>query len=408
MAAWPREDGGAWALEMQRRVFCVTLGVFSLALSFIVGRSWLEGGQPWADTFSLIALFVILLVAPRHPEIVRILMWLTLGAMLLDVIDGILPAGARVVTPTHIFLPTLMLYGAVLGEMTMILVTGAVVLAIYGLTWHAHSPLTPEDAAKLGNLMVVTAGTGLLGYAVWMQGREWVRALQQRADDLRHQLDANQRLTAVLSHDIVNPLHALQGTLDMARSTGAMGEADLALAERMTERMTAIIACVRELNHDADFLLPVAPVTVQKLWSDLVEVFKQRLAAKNQRFVLTSGFDLRLNTNDKILNASVLGNLLTNACKFSPSGAVIEMSARCADRRVRISIHNPGSGFTAEQIRGVNAGQAVGSQPGTEGEKGDGNGLRIARYYLHRLQGELEVANEPAGAVTTVILPEAP
>lgn len=408
MTAWTNADGDTWAREMQRRIFCVSLGVISLALAFIVGRSWLEGGYPWADTFALVVIFVILLVAPRHPGLVRMLMWLTLGAMLLDVADGMFPVEGHIVTPTHLFLPMLVLYGVVLGEMTMSLVTGAVVFAIYGLTWYAHRPLKPEDATHLGNLMMVSLGSGLLAYSVWVQGRGLVADLQRRAADLRRQLDSNQRLTAVLSHDIVNPLNALQCTLEHARPGGGLTEAEVAVAERMTERIAAIIVGVRELNRDANRLFPLAPVPVQALWSELDEVFAQRLAVKAQRFVLVSGQDLQVNTDVKILGASVLGNMITNACKFSPAGAVIEMSARREGSRVRILLRNPGAGFSEQELRCLAVGQPTGSRLGTEGEKGDGTGLRIARFYLQRLQGDLVVANDADGAAISVFLPAAP
>lgn len=408
MTDWAGVDGDTWAREMQRRIFFVTLGIFSLALAFIVIRGMLHGGRPWADSAALVSLLLFMLLARFRPDRIRVLMWFALGAILLDVLDGMFPWTSRVVTPTHLFLPTLVLFGAVMGEIGLSLVTGASVFALYAVTWYVHWPLSPSDVIQLGNLMLATLGCGLLAYAVWMQGRGLVAALQQRAADLRRELDSNQRLTAALTHDIANPLNALQCTLEVARKTGSLTEEHLALVERMTQRMTGIVKGVRELNRGADRPLRLAPFSVQALWAELDEVFGQRLAGKAQRLVLAAGQDLRVNTAAKTLNASVLGNMLTNACKFSPAGAVIELSARREGGRVRIALRNPGAGFSEHELRCLAAGQPTGSRPGTDGEPGDGHGLRIARFYLQRLQGELTAANDAAGAVVSIFLPAAP
>lgn len=408
MTDWANIEGVAWVREMQRRIFFATLGIFSLALLVIVVRSLSHGNCPWADAGSLAALLLAIAEARRRPERIRVLMWLALGVMLADVADGLIPWGPRVLTATHVLMPTLVLYGAVMGELGLSLVTAASVFAVYGLTWFLHRPLAPADAMLLGNLSLATAGLGLLACAVWVRGRQLVAALLRRASDLQGQLDANQRLTAVLTHDIVNPLTALQGTLSVARFTGTLPAEGLARAERMAERMTAIVASVRRLNHGAGGLLPLAPATVGSLWGELDEVFSERLSAKGQRFTLTSGGDLVVNTDAKVLCASVLGNLLTNACKFSPAGAEVAMSARREGDRVTISLRNPGAGFSPEDLRRVGAGLSVGPRPGTDGELGEGHGLRIARFYLQRLQGGLHVENGPSGVVVSVSLPSAP
>jgi K+-sensing histidine kinase KdpD len=107
-----------------------------------------------------------------------------------------------------------------------------------------------------------------------------------------------------------------------------------------------------------------------------------------------------------ILCHSVLGNIVSNAIKFSMRGSVIEMAARAEGDQVRIKVRDQGSGFSREVLRDAAGGEVVRSVQSTEGEAGSGYGLRIAALCLARMDGSLEVRNrDSCGGTVSLLLP---
>ena len=404
VAASVSED---WILEWRCRVVLVTTLVLSLGMCTIVVRGCLipERHFPWCDLIGVLLLTAVAWLIKQRRQWLRPLTWVVLAFIFIDVADGLLPWPQQPITPTHLLLPALILYGAVLGDLAISMVTAGGVLLIYGLTWWFCRPLSSLDLERITNLMAVTVCSSLLAVGVWIQYRRFIATLRRQASDLRNQLDANQRLNAVISHDISNPLSALLATVELARIEGRIGPEELATVERMAGRIANIVDSVRQINADTGHQMQRAEVRVQALANELAEIFSHRLAEKQQSLVLHEGGTLHVATDAKVLCCSVLGNLLSNAIKFSPRGATITMTARVEADRVRLELHNPGGGFPPEVLRQVAEGHSPGSRPGTESETGAGYGLRIARFYLQRMGGLLDAANEPGGAVVSVLLP---
>ena len=150
-------------------------------------------------------------------------------------------------------------------------------------------------------------------------------------------------------------------------------------------------------------------VTVAVLHEQLGEVFSPRFASKEQRFLLEGGAELAVNAIVSLLQHSVLGNIVSNAIKFSPRGSTITLSARREDGRVRIQVADQGAGFPPQVLHHGSRGEEQSSLRGTDGEQGLGYGLRIAALCLERMDGVLEAGNrEAGGAVVSALLPEAP
>ena len=66
------------------------------------------------------------------------------------------------------------------------------------------------------------------------------------------------------------------------------------------------------------------------------------------------------------------------------------------------------NGFSKVLPENIIKGDRYSSLPGTEEEKGQGYGLRIAAMYLQRLQGMLEIRNrKEGGAAVSILIPSA-
>ena len=102
----------------------------------------------------------------------------------------------------------------------------------------------------------------------------------------------------------------------------------------------------------------------------------------------------------------VIGNLASNAVKYTPVGGSVSISAGTAEKQVCIKFVNTGPGIAREE-------QELEFEPfyrGDQGRKikqGMGLGLSIARDILHAHGGEIELQSTPdEGSHFTIWLPK--
>jgi sigma-B regulation protein RsbU (phosphoserine phosphatase) len=116
--------------------------------------------------------------------------------------------------------------------------------------------------------------------------------------------------------------------------------------------------------------------------------------------------DLPLIWADPDRIVQVLTNLISNAVKFSPQKASVQVKAELQDDRVRVSVADQGEGVPPEQAerifeRFVQTGDVL-----TEKPSGTGLGLTISRDIILAHQGEIWVKpNYPVGSVFQFALP---
>ena len=375
-----------------------------------VGRDMLvTRAVAWTDLGNLLVVIGALAFVQWRPRAIRLAAWVVLAAFVLNAVDGVVPFGDEPVSATHLLLPLLALYSTLVGDLLMTVLVTLFVLGFLGFTWWHFAPLAPVPAMMLSNLMIVTVSIGVMSWLVWMGHRDLVRAMREQAAELRARLDENLRLNATIFHDINNPLAALQSLIDIGREDGQLATGDLEIMRRMTARITSIIDSVRRLNlaRTGVSALASTPVPVERLAGELAEIFDAKLRAKGQALRLAEGAGLCVHTNAGVLCNSVLANFVSNAHKFSPRGATIELFAASEPGFVRVGVRDQGAGFPAEALAaGAGVSRRHLSLPGTELESGSGYGLRIAAVHLEQLGGRLAIANRPdGGAVVSALLP---
>ncbi|MEZ5651760.1 MAG: response regulator [Burkholderiaceae bacterium] len=238
--------------------------------------------------------------------------------------------------------------------------------------------------------------------------REAERALLQ-AD---HQKD---QFLAVLSHELRNPLAGITHSLDILQSTLRSGD----LAQRAYLIAVRQVAHLRRLIDDlldvarirADTITmttrPVdlretAEMAIDNLWPALVAKQIQIKREVSATPVMVSGDPVRL--------TQIIGNLLDNACKFSPPGAMISLRLRQDDERARLEVVDAGRGLEADEIAGLLERNPIGARR----RIGDGAGLGLGLFLVRRLieahGGEVTVASDGAGKGSTfaIALPLSP
>jgi len=369
----------------------------------MVVRNWvIRGTTPWMDIVTALALAAALVALSRKPAWLKPLSWIVLGILFMDVLDGVFP-NARPITTTHVFFPLLVLYGAFLCDLRL---TAAALLGVLGLcavTWLRFAPMQTEDMLMLFNIVLATLISAGISLSVWLHHLRLMKDLEEQAQALRQELEINDRLHAVISHDIFNPLTALMGHLDMAEHRGKMEMTDIALMQNLVTQIDTIVKTARIIKTQSPESGSQEKAPIKTLAKSLGETFAARLKDKNLQMVLEEGEQLEIATHSGIFLNSVLGNMLSNAIKFSPKGGTVRLRATSEPRGIRMEIQDDGCGFPPGFFE---PGDKRSSTPGTEGERGTGRGLAIAALYASKLGGTLEVRNhEGGGASASVVLP---
>ncbi|GEP58591.1 ATP-binding response regulator [Reyranella soli] len=180
------------------------------------------------------------------------------------------------------------------------------------------------------------------------------RELAERNREVEHANLAKSRFLAVASHDLRQPLHALN--LFAAQLND---QADPAERARLVDRIDAAIASMNELFNalldmsklDAGVLAPdIADFPVGHLLDRIETTFAAAASEKGLRLsVVPSRAWVR---SDAILLERILLNLVSNAIRYTSSGGVVVGCRRRGDS-VRIEVWDSGIGVAPDQQQSI-------------------------------------------------------
>jgi len=393
--------------EFRDQVFNLLLMTTSLTLGLLALRGFFfKGIHPLDDLLSLAAMILGYGLLRRHPRWRRPLSWIMLLCLFLDGLHGIIPWRPQSISPAHLLLPLLVLYGILLGDVVMSLVSMALVLGIYGLTaWH-YRPVEGLFLAELSNLALLAVCAGVLSLAVWKYHNLLIKRLKAQTFELKRELEENQQLQAIIFHDIANPLTALKIRVDLLGVQPQFAE-EAGRLDHLTAKIFSIIRSVRLLTARQVGTITLVPVDLAEIAVSVRETFQQRLAEKTLQLDIEIQAGARARSHGEILENSILSNLLSNAIKFSPRGSRISLTALPGDRQIHLVVRNPCEPLAAGVLQDLNSGRPHASRRGTEGEPGSGHGLHIVALTLARLEGSLEIRSEADGLAVEVSLPAA-
>ncbi|CAM3738879.1 sensor histidine kinase [Nocardioides zeicaulis] len=272
-------------------------------------------------------------------------------------------------------------------------------------------------ALALGSVLLVALA--LVRTALLMSSEErHVRELVAARDAALEASLAKSLFVATMSHEFRTPLTTLVGSLDMVRDT-TLDDDQRFLVERMDRASTRLRALVEDV---LDFSAIEAgrlhvdeqPFDLHRMLDDLLDDY--RSVADRSGVGLSwhrdAGVPCQV-VGDVVRLQQVLGNLLDNAFKFTPSGSIALRVAtvRTSPERPEIvfSVSDTGIGIPADRLEAVfeSFTQVDGST--TRPYEGSGLGLTIARRLAEAMGGTLQVTSEPGrGSTFEATLPLRP
>ncbi|MBD8543924.1 PAS domain S-box protein [Oxalobacteraceae sp. CFBP 8761] len=271
----------------------------------------------------------------------------------------------------------------------------------------AAVPLKGRDDVTRGHVAIVT------DIDAFKRTEAALRLAESRQRELFDEVArANRNLSeflAVLAHELRNPLAPLMTGLELLR----VGPRDPAVAANVRDMMERQ---VRQLAHLIDDLLDIARVTNGK-----VEIRKTRvdLNAIVNNAVETSlplidkhrhAFDLQLHAAplpvqaDATRIAQVIGNLLTNAAKYTPPGGALSLYVTQDGTDAVITVTDNGVGIPAASLESV---FEMFSQVGSNRQHAQGGlgiGLSLVRQLIDLHGGTVSAHSEGIGKGSTFVV----
>jgi signal transduction histidine kinase len=211
---------------------------------------------------------------------------------------------------------------------------------------------------------------------------------------------ARDRVLAVVSHDLKNPLHTIRlATELLKRGAGRRGEVTSAI-ERAANRMERLISDLLDLAAmDADsLLLSVNAQDARALVDEAVEMMQSQATERAQalRMVADGAGASVFCDRERILQ--VFSNLIGNAMKFTPAGGIITVGMERADAdTMRFRVSDTGVGIDAADVPHLFERFRRGRKLSGEGT---GLGLSIAKAIVVAHGGKIWVESRPGQGST--------
>lgn len=237
------------------------------------------------------------------------------------------------------------------------------------------------------------------------------RSFNRMAAELQRAEQVRRNLTADVAHELRTPLHIIQGNLEGVLD-GVYEPTPEHIADTLeeTQLLSRLVEDLQLLSLAEAGELPLRreQVIVSDLLADVVTSFGGQADAAGvslQTKLPDDAPDLALTADTDRLE-QVLGNLVANALRHTPSGGAVILSASAGNRAAQIMVADTGSGIPAGDLPYVFDRFWRGDKARTG--TGAGLGLAIARQLVLAHGGRIEVTSEEGiGTTFTVTLPRA-
>jgi len=231
---------------------------------------------------------------------------------------------------------------------------------------------------------------------------------QAQRDELLTLQRQKEELTALLVHDLKNPLAVVmmetQLALDWTRPGDRVRES-LENAEDATRRTLRMVMNLLDISRAEDGALALhrEPIDAAELVSELGRSLGRLVAEKSQRLRVAAA--PATVSADRELLRRVLENLVDNACRFTPSnGEILLESAKTVHGEVELCVSDEGPGIPADQRDRVFDKYA--QLDGPRDARNRGLGLRFCKLAIEAHGGYIAVEeNTPRGSRFSIRLP---
>lgn len=234
--------------------------------------------------------------------------------------------------------------------------------------------------------------------------------ISQTNRELQEALTFKNQFLSLASHDLKNPLGAVNAYLGMIQkdsetTIGPKSARFLESMQGMTQHMLELVATFLDKTALEMGRIEIKPkfINLLDIVRPVVEFYQPKAHNKGQTLTLKHSSDEIWLTADKNRLYQIIENLVSNAVKYSPLGSPIEVTASDHKDKVELRVKDQGPGFSEEdKTKLFGYFQRLGAQP-TGNESSVGVGLALTRQIVELHEGTIRVESEQGQGATFVV-----
>ena len=247
------------------------------------------------------------------------------------------------------------------------------------------------------------AGGRLIGASTIFRDISELKRVQEA---LRKEAQEKDQFLAVLSHELRNPLAPLRTSLEVLRA-GTAPDPDKAKSLQVMDRQLSQLTSLVDQLMDAarissgKIVLDREPVDAVELVRGVLEDHAQLLENAGLKLEMDFREEPLAVSADRLRLAQAVGNLLTNAVKFTDPGGTVGVAVRETGREAVIVVRDTGIGMEKGQEERFFRPFAQASSSVDRARGGLGLGLALVRGLIDAHGGKVEAQSEGPGQGTS-------
>lgn len=226
------------------------------------------------------------------------------------------------------------------------------------------------------------------------------KTFNQMATSLENAEASRRAMTADIAHELRTPLAVQRANLEAmqdgvypatAKNLQPVLEQNILLTRLVEDLGTLALADAGQLQ------LELTPVDFLALVKRVLDQFKPQANERKIEIEFSSQGICHPLSLDSGRVEQILGNLLSNAFRYTPDGSWVKINLTYSPNQVDLSIHDSGPGIPEESLAHIFERFYRADHSRSRMEGGTGLGLAIARQLAEAHGGTLTAANHPKG-----------
>lgn len=227
---------------------------------------------------------------------------------------------------------------------------------------------------------------------------------------MQHRLDQADHANKKVAHDIRGPLAGIIGLSEMVTQQGNSADLSevLEFIKMIHKGSKSLLELTDEILSQQEQQKPISENELNLL------ALKEKLLQLYQPQTTHKGISLEVELSEQTKHVifskqkilQIIGNLISNAIKFTPSQGkikvILDLTETPEKNLLNITVRDNGIGMDRERIDQLLSGSAE-STIGTADEMGYGFGLPLVHHLVEKLGGKLSIESEPEKGSTFTI-----
>ncbi len=217
---------------------------------------------------------------------------------------------------------------------------------------------------------------------------------------LSKEIESKNKLFSIIAHDLNNPVGAISSVSEFLRTDyNDIAEEDKKeLVDSIADASKNIQLMIGNLLNWArsqreGIKINKSELNAKELLENIAESYKFLAKKKSIEIIVDVPENLSI-LADKFVTETILGNLVTNAVKFSSKNNKIILSARINKKSAVLEVQDFGMGMSKDTIDLIINKDKSFTSLGTDKERGIGLGLQIVKELVNLHNSRISIASE--------------